>query len=38
MMHHLKQKPQVKNWPVHPGRIVREDLRELGPVPEGGTP
>jgi len=38
MMHHLKQKPQVKDWPVHPGRIVREDLRELGPVPEGGTP
>ena len=24
----LKEKPQVKDWPIHPGRVVREDLRE----------
>lgn len=29
MLHHLKEKPQVKDWPVHPGRVVREDLREV---------
>ncbi|MBA3018410.1 MAG: methylenetetrahydrofolate reductase C-terminal domain-containing protein [Proteobacteria bacterium] len=28
-LHYLKQKPQVKDWPVHPGRVVREDLREV---------
>ena len=29
MLHYLKQKPQVKDWPVHPSRVVREDLREV---------
>ena len=29
MLHYLKGKPQVKDWPVHPGRVVREDLREI---------
>lgn len=29
MMDYLKEKPQVKDWPVHPGRVVREDLREI---------
>ena len=29
MLHYLKEKPQVKAWPVHPGRVVREDLREV---------
>jgi hypothetical protein len=29
MLHYLKEKPQVKDWPVHPGRVVREDLREI---------
>ncbi|MBW1770397.1 MAG: methylenetetrahydrofolate reductase C-terminal domain-containing protein [Deltaproteobacteria bacterium] len=28
MLHYLKEKPQVKDWPVHPGKVVREDLRE----------
>ncbi|MBW1675298.1 MAG: methylenetetrahydrofolate reductase C-terminal domain-containing protein [Deltaproteobacteria bacterium] len=27
MLHYLKEKPQVKDWPIHPGRVVREDLR-----------
>jgi ferredoxin len=30
MLHYLKEKPQVKDWPIHPGRVVREDLREVG--------
>ena len=29
MLHYLKEKPQVKEWPIHPGRVVREDLREV---------
>lgn len=29
MLHYLKEKPRVKDWPIHPGRVVREDLREL---------
>jgi len=29
MLHYLKEKPQVKDWPVHPGRVVREDLRQV---------
>lgn len=29
MLHYLKEKPQVKDWPVHPGRVVREDLRDV---------
>lgn len=29
MSHYLKQKPQVKDWPIRPGRVVREDLREV---------
>jgi len=29
MLHYLKQKPQVKDWPVHPSRVIREDLREV---------
>jgi ferredoxin len=29
MLHYLKEKPQVKDWPIHPGRVVREDLREV---------
>jgi hypothetical protein len=32
MLHYLKEKPQVKEWPVHPGRVVREDLREVEAV------
>jgi ferredoxin len=32
MLHYLKEKPQVKEWPVHPGRVVREDLREVKAV------
>ena len=28
MLHYLKEKPQVKDWPIHPGKVVREDLRE----------
>jgi len=27
-LHYLKEKPQVKDWPIHPGKVVREDLRE----------
>jgi ferredoxin len=27
-LHYLKQEPQVKAWPIHPGKVVREDLRE----------
>ncbi len=27
-LQYLKQKPQVKDWPIHPGKLVREDLRE----------
>ncbi len=27
-LHYLKQEPQVKEWPIHPGKVVREDLRE----------
>ncbi|HID30309.1 MAG TPA: hypothetical protein EYP19_09930 [Desulfobacterales bacterium] len=27
-LHYLKEKPQVKYWPIHPGKVVREDLRE----------
>ncbi|MBW2018796.1 MAG: methylenetetrahydrofolate reductase C-terminal domain-containing protein [Deltaproteobacteria bacterium] len=29
MLHYLKEKPQVKDWPIHPGRVVRQDLREV---------
>ena len=29
MLHYLKGKPQVKDWPIHPGRVIREDLREV---------
>ncbi|OEU49292.1 MAG: hypothetical protein BA861_10590 [Desulfobacterales bacterium S3730MH5] len=29
MLHYLKEKPQVKDWPIHPGRVVREDMREI---------
>jgi ferredoxin len=29
MLHYLKEKPQVKDWPIHPGRVVREDLRKI---------
>lgn len=29
MLHYLKEKPQVKDWPIHPGRVVREDLRRV---------
>ena len=32
MLHYLQEKPQVKEWPVHPGRVVREDLREVEAV------
>jgi ferredoxin len=28
MLHYLKEKPQVKAWPIHPGRLARKDLRE----------
>lgn len=31
LLQHLKEKPQVKGWPIHPGRVVREDLREEVP-------
>jgi ferredoxin len=27
-LHYLKGKPEVKYWPIHPGKVVREDLRE----------
>ena len=27
-LHYLKQEPQVKAWPIHPGKVVREDLRK----------
>jgi ferredoxin len=27
-LHYLKEQPQVKEWPIHPGKVVREDLRE----------
>ncbi len=30
MLHYLKQKAQVKDWRIHPGRVVREDLRGGG--------
>ncbi|MBW2108516.1 MAG: methylenetetrahydrofolate reductase C-terminal domain-containing protein [Deltaproteobacteria bacterium] len=26
MLHYLKEKPQVKDWPIHPDKVVREDL------------
>ena len=29
MLHYLKEKPQVKDWPIHPGRVVRDNLREV---------
>lgn len=29
MLHYLKEKPQVKEWSIHPGRVVREDLRKV---------
>jgi ferredoxin len=29
MLHYLKEEPQVKDWPIHPGRVVREDLRKV---------
>lgn len=29
MLHFLRQKPQVKDWPVHPGRMERADLRQV---------
>jgi ferredoxin len=29
MLHYLKEKPVVKDWPIHPGRLVRQDLREI---------
>lgn len=29
MLHYLKERPQVKDWPIHPGRVAREDLREV---------
>ena len=29
MLHYLKEKPQIKDWPIHPGRVVREDLRQV---------
>jgi ferredoxin len=29
-LHYLKEKPQVKEWAIHPGKVVREDLREGG--------
>lgn len=28
LLHYLKEKPQVKSWPIHPARVVREDLRK----------
>ncbi|MCK4728831.1 MAG: methylenetetrahydrofolate reductase C-terminal domain-containing protein [Desulfobacterales bacterium] len=28
MLHYLKDKPQVKDWCIRPGRVVREDLRQ----------
>ncbi len=31
LLQHLKEKPQVKDWPIHPGRVVREDLRQEVP-------
>ncbi len=32
MLDYLKGKPQVKDWPIHPGKVVREDLREGEPT------
>ena len=29
MLQYLKEKPQIKDWPIHPGRVVREDLRQV---------
>lgn len=29
MLDRLRQKPQVKAWPLRPGRLVREDLRNM---------
>jgi len=29
MLHYLREKPQVKDWPIHPGRVAREDLRKV---------
>lgn len=26
---YLKEKPHIKKWPIHPGRVVREDLRQI---------
>ncbi len=28
LLHYLNEKPQVKAWPIHPGKVVREDLRQ----------
>jgi len=28
LLSYLKEKPKVKAWPIHPSRVVREDLRE----------
>lgn len=29
MLNYLKEGPQVKDWPIHPGKVIREDLREV---------
>ncbi|MBN1841638.1 MAG: methylenetetrahydrofolate reductase C-terminal domain-containing protein [Deltaproteobacteria bacterium] len=29
MLHYLKEKPQVKDWRIRPGIVIREDLREV---------
>ena len=29
LLAYLKEKPKVKVWPVHPGKVVRKDLREV---------
>ncbi len=28
LLHYLKEKPQVKDWPVHPDKVIIENLRE----------
>ena len=29
LLHYLKEEPQVKDWPIHPDRVVVEELREV---------
>jgi hypothetical protein len=28
LLHYMKAETDIKNWPIHPDRVIREDLRK----------